>query len=603
MIEILTKEGISLDLKSDLDIEFTIEQALLDSDNMPVGISTTIAFPLSTKNRIVFGYWNGAFIGAKNCSIPAQMLVNGVALLDGELTFICVTENEIEYSFRGAELPAFVEGQMHELPDLELMTSGWLLDESRRKGREDIAFPMMVRQTYVANCEQQIGTGTYWLNDTNSSISNRECFAFDKYVNHGLVFSQTGNIAVVKVLWLIKKIFPNISIDDDMMEILSKLVIIAPNDVTVYKQTDLCEGPYDEGGRNVLNLSKALPKISCVDFLSNILKMFAASIYATGQKFQIKTAKSILNSANYVDWSKKACELTSVSTREPQIYELSYANSPDSSKEEAKVSGNTEEEEEITSCATIEDMFAYFNSHSELVNAKVEGNPDLFAGKKMDVSLLYENVYSGVNIGWKWVAPLVTQPILDNANQLGAKSITVDSSNTDTFNYKIEFNCVRCIPSHVYLSSEKSTGHGTGLKAICPVLEFPNIEGDRSTETYIGLLVNNQLIAYGNVYTGQSWGAGYAATSAGTETQNDLSIAILGDNGLYTKYHKQFADWITAKKHIFKMNVSLDISDIANLDLSRKVMIHNQPFLIKSITIKVNTSSGIGLSEVELIEI
>ena len=55
MIEILTKEGISLDLKSDLDIEFTIEQALLDSDNMPVGISTTIAFPLSTKNRIVFG--------------------------------------------------------------------------------------------------------------------------------------------------------------------------------------------------------------------------------------------------------------------------------------------------------------------------------------------------------------------------------------------------------------------------------------------------------------------------------------------------------------------------------------------------------------------
>ena len=51
------------------------------------------------------------------------------------------------------------------------------------------------------------------------------------------------------------------------------------------------------------------------------------------------------------------------------------------------------------------------------------------------------------------------------------------------------------------------------------------------------------------------------------------------------------------------MEVLLDISDIANFDLSRKVMIHNQLFIIKSATIKINSQRGIGLSEVELIEI
>lgn len=600
MIEIVTKQGVALDLTSNIDIEFTIEQPLMDAENMPIGISTTIAFPLTHTNRRVFGYWDGAFVGVLNSTIPAQLLVDGVVLLDGELSFIGVNEDEIEYSFRGAEISSLAEGNIHELSDLTIV-SKWntnLLAESRSAGRSDVAFPMMIRKTYVAECEHQVGTGTYYPSAPNYAASNEACSPGEKYVNHGLSYSPNGNIAVVRVLWLIQKVFPSVIIEEDVLELLDKLVIIAPNDVTSTKNLGIYESSYDEGDRNVLDLAKALPETPFADFLSSVLKMFAASIYATGQNYQIKTSRSVFDDTHYVDWSKKVCELTSVSMREAQAYELSYANSPDSTEEDSRAEGV-----EIPTYSTLEELLAYFNTQAELTNAFVSGCPDLFAGKKLDVSLLYETVFDGANIGFKWTTPLVSLPIIDNANHLSCKSVVVDSTNAETFNYKIDFNCVKCVPVLTYFEGEQSEGYGSGLKAVCPVLDFPNPEGDRTSDIYIGLLLNNQLVAYGNTYSGQSWGQGTAASSAGVEEENNLSIALSGDNGLYAKFHEKLAAWITAKKHIFKMNVRLDISDIANLDLSQKVMVHNQLFLIKSVTIKVNTLYGVGVSEVELIEV
>ena len=596
MIEIITKEGISLDLKSNIDIEYTLEQPLMASDNMPVGISTTIAFPLSVTNRKVFGYWKGAFVGAINHTIPAKMLVNGIVVLDGELTFIGASEDDIEYSFRGAELPSCVEGKVYELPELEIISKSELFYESRSTGREDIAFPFMIRKTYVAECEHQKGTGTYYPSSENGyAITNAACNIADKYVNYGT--GRVGSVAVVRVLWLLRKAFPNIIVEEEILDILSKLVIVAPNSATEDRHYDIQEGPYDEGDRNVLDLAKALPEISYADFLSNVLKMFAASVYASGQHLQIKSAESIFKNTDYVDWSQKASNVTSVSVEEAQAYELSFANSPESSNDNSKGVGD----DDIQVCANLEELFTYFNSHSEIVNAWVAGYPDLFAGKKVDVSLTYDTVFSGVNIGWEWVGPLVPQPIIDNVNHLGAKSIMVDSSNAETFNYKIDFNCVRCVPAHIQSKRDVDEPSSVGKKVMCPVLDLPNPEGDRSSDIYIGLLIDNQVIPYGNLYTGHNWIG--TSTSAGTERTNDYSISISGDNGLYSKFHKQFAKWITKRKHSFKMEVLLDISDIANLDLSRKVMIHNQLFIIKSATIKINSQRGIGLSEVELIEI
>ena len=591
MIEVITKSGVSLDLKAGVDIEYTIEHPLLESDNMPVGISTTITFPLSLQNRKAFGLWSGVLVGPQNTNIPVSILINGIAVLEGELVFISASDGEIEYSFKGTELPDFIRGELHELPDIDII-SKWntsLVGECNKTGRKDIAFPVMIRETFVADCELQIGTGTIYPSASNGySITNAECSRVDKFVN--FTASVNGSTAVVKVLWLIQKMFPDIIIDDDILETLSKMVIVAPNDVTVTEFLDIYENTYDEGDRNILRLSKALPKMSCADFLSNVLKMFAASIYPVGRFFYMKSAKNILEESSSEDWSDKICRCTAINTREAQAYEVKYANSPDSSEDNVSV------EAEINEFATVEEMLNYFKESPSLVNAKVVGNPDVFSGKKVDVSILYETGFNNTDIYWTWIGPLVPHPIIDNCNHIGVKGTIIDAKIEETFSYDIGFNCVRCVPVHRRTPTEKALGMNDGVKSICPILSFPNIEGERSSDVFIGLLIHNQLLAYGNCYATDT-------QNVGVETSNDLSIGINGENGLYNKFHKQLSEWITQKKHIFKVELDLNINDICNLDISKKIMINNQLFIIKSLTVRINTTTGINQSEAELIEI
>ena len=593
MIEVITKSGVSLDLKAGVDIEYTIEHPLLESDSMPVGISTTISFPLSLQNRKAFGFWSGVLVGPQNTNIPVSILINGIVVLEGELVFIGASDEDIEYSFKGVELPDFIRGELHELPDIDIIAK-WntnLAYDCRTIGRDDIAFPVMIRETFVADCEHQIGTGTIYPSASNGySITNAECSRADKFVNTNQT-NPNGLTAVVKVLWLIQRMFPNIIIDDEISEILSKMAIVAPNDVTVTEHLDIEEEhAYDDGYRNLLRLSKALPKLSCADFLSNVLKMFAASLYPVGQFLYMKTAKNLLQSSSSEDWSGKICKCTSVNTREAQTYEIKYANSPDSSENNVSV------EAEINEFATVEDMLNHFKESPSLVNAKVVGNPDVFSGKKVDVSLLYETGFNNTDIYWTWVGPLVPHPIIDNCNHIGVKGTIIDAQIEETFSYDIGFNCVRCVPVHRRTPTEKALGMDDGVKSICPILSFPNIEGERSSDVFIGLLIHDQLLAYGDCYATDT-------QKIGVETSNDLSIGINGENGLYNRFHKQFSEWITKKKHVFKVELDLNINDICNLDISKKIMINNQLFIIKSLTVRINTTTGINQSEAELIEI
>jgi len=590
MIEVITKNGVSLDLMAGVDIEYTIEHPLLESDNMPVGISTTITFPLSLQNRKAFGFWSGVLVGPRNTNIPVSILINGIVALEGELVFISASNEEIEYSFKGVELPDFIRGELHELPELDIISKGnrSLIRECRETGRDDIAFPVMIRETYVAYCEHQIGTGTFYPSASNGfSDTNAGCDEADKFVNS--ITTDNGRTAVVKVLWLIQKMFPDVIIDDDILDILSKMVIVAPNDVTVTEFLGIYENAYDEGYRNLLRLSKALPKMSCVDFLSNVLKMFAASLYPVGRFLYMKSAKNVLSESSAEDWSDKIYKCTSINTMEAQAYEIKYANSPDASENNISV------EAEITEFATVDEMLNHFKASPSLVNAKVAGNPDIFSGKKVDVSILYET-YVFPTIHTTWYEPLVPHPIIDNCNHIGAKSAIIDAKNDDIFSYDIRFNCVRCVPVHRRVAREKTYGIDDGIKSICPILSFPNIEGERSSDVFMGLLIHNQLIAYGNCYATDT-------QKIGVETSNDLSVGINGDNGLYNRFHKQFSEWITKKKHVFKVELDLNINDICNLDISKKIIMNNQLFIIKSLTVRINTTTGISKSEAEIIEI
>lgn len=83
---------------------------------------------------------------------------------------------------------------------------------------------------------------------------------------------------------------------------------------------------------------------------------------------------------------------------------------------------------------------------------------------------------------------------------------------------------------------------------------------------------------------------------------NSLSIAIGGAQGLYERFHKTFAEWRTKKKSTIKAELFLTPSDVINLQLWKKRMLHNRLFLIKSIELTLSDEVDIIFANAEFVE-
>lgn len=174
-------------------------------------------------------------------------------------------------------------------------------------------------------------------------------------------------------------------------------------------------------------------------------------------------------------------------------------------------------------------------------------------------------------------------------------------SEEQTYDCSIDFTCPKCVPMAVYTTK---TVHADGsieevvpLNAVTPVVEFPTAGGNRPSEVYIGLLVKNNFSDKGYYFEG-----GIPDLSAGTEDRSEYSLAIGGENGLYNRFHKPYAEWLAQDKECLKVDLNLTAVDIANLRLWTKVLICNMRYLIKTLEITGNTTHDILHSNAELVE-
>ena len=590
----------NLDIVAGQDITFSLSSPLFETERVPVAVSTGIEFAMTQENKITFGFVEAMMFTPKNQKISATIKFAGVDIFIGELQFDEYSDGTLKYSFVEVETNDTICGDIGDakFPSFKGLTLETFVDNAREGLYDSFALPMIINQANSAKIE-------YKRANTES-----ECSIIDKYANH--IYSSTPYcVPAIKVKYLIEQILPNIYIPQEIMTYIDKLVILGLYKPKEWDDSDTRRPQFYKYGLPTggqmepictdFNLAHTLPEVSSVDFLAGILKMFCATLFCNKGKYEIRTNKSIVTNNHFENWTNKVSAVYSIIVGERSGYALSYANAnePYSTAREDDLGQGVVN---ISVCDDYDEMIGMFASSNKFISIKDRKTENIYSGKAIAVRLYFEVISNaGVRPYTVWDDRLTSVPTIDIAFQAGVVKKTINSTDDDINSYdnNIEFNCVKCVPASVAIPISKNLGRAqVTMKAVAPIVEFPTIGAERPTAVNIGLLFDNDCLDQGNYYKDQS-----PYNAPGTEQVNNLSIAIGGEDGLFEKFHKDFANWHIEKKDIIKAELILSPIDVANLQLWRKIMIHNRLYFIKNMGISIADSSNVIVATAEFIRV
>lgn len=598
LIKSLRTENI-LEYKPDQEVTFTLDNPMFEDDRLPVAVSTGIEFSLTPTNKTEFGFVEAMMLPPLVQKVPAVIIIAGIEIFTGELQFDEFSDSALKYTFVGKGMDEILAGNIYELPSntydgIKLST---FVQNARNGNYQDFGLPMIIRQPNSAKIEYATAAGA------------AECSLIDKYAN--FPYSDTPYIVpAVKVPFLLKKILPGVYFPSSIDWHIDQLAIIAPYKPENWRNERhgvpvVYEDAYDPntGRYTIAKISDfrptdGLPEMTNSDFVSNILKMFCATLFSNGAGYIIQSNKDVINDKTFINWSDRVAEAYSIIAGEENGYTLEYANE-NSNYTPSKVDdlGQAEIDSSIITCDTYEDMFRKFQTSANYINVQIAKTRNIYSGKQVKARLYYH--YEGRKgiVYNSFETPIAT---MDIVYQAGLEKKKIQSGDSKSCENNIGFNCAKCVPANVATPiREGSTDSQVTLRSMAPVIDFPTVGGERPTTVYIGMLRNHNFFDQGNYFTKP-----IPYVDGGTEmSDNTYSIAIGGEKGLYEQFHKDFAEWSMRKKDTIKADVFLSPTDVANLRLWRKIMIYNRLFLIKTIELTISDKADIAFANVEFIEV
>ncbi len=581
------------------EITFTLDNPIFEDDRLPVAVSTGIEFPPTPTNKTEFGFVEAMMFAPTVQKLPVAFIIAGIEIFTGELQFDEYSDKSLKYTFTGVGSDKILSGNIYEIPgntydDIKLSE---FIKKARNGSYSDFFLPQIIRQPNSAKVEYMTPSG------------NADCSIIDKYANY-LYTEAPYIVPVINVFWLLGKIIPGVYFLSDADWILPKLGVVAPykpeewnspyfGAKIKYKDAfDPTIGRY--GIPYILDFrpTEGLPDMTNRDFLSNLLKMFCATLFIDGNTYAILGNSDIIDSKTFIDWSDKVAEIYSIIAGEESGYSLEYANE-NSNYTPSKVDdlGQAEIDPAIITCSSYEEMIGKFQDATDYINVQIASSRNIYSGKQIKARLYYHR--NGRVIAYNNQTTLV--PTMDIVYQGGLEKKIVNRKSEDSKMYEnnIGFNCAKCIPQDVATPiQEGSTDAQVTLHALSAVIDFPTVGGERPTTAYIGMVYGTNMLDQGNYFEGA-----VPYISAGGETTQNYSIAIGGEKGLYEQFHKKFAEWTIKKKDSIKADIFLTPTDVAGLRLWQKIMIYNRLFLIKTIEITISDKTDIMLANAELIEV
>ena len=589
------ESGRTLDITPGQEITLTLENPLFADDRMPVAVSTGIEFPLSPTNKVEFRFVDVMMIPPAVQKIPAAIIFEGFELFSGELQFDEFSDQTLKYTFVGADATEAFSGNIHEIAcrDYGGMAMSTFVQNARKGDYPDIGLPMIVRKANSAKIEYPTAAG------------EAECSSIDKYANH-LYTNNPYIIPAIKAAYLLEKIHPKLIFPSQIQDYLDRMAILGTYKPEAWQNdrygipytTPSWSNPYIGDG---FNAAEALPEMTKAEFIANILKMFCATIFPEKGYYNVRTNSSILQDKTFIDWTQKVSDIYAIVAGEAGSYSLEYANGEQNYDPAKEEEFDEELAQSIYSASNYEELISKFRTSDNYVDVRVTFSGNVYSGKAVK-AYLYWSRSPGVMGKPIFNKTETSIPLIDIVFQANVNKIELSEGGGDGQNYEnnIGFICTPCIPANVAtFIYTGSTNAQVTLRAMAPVVDIPTVGGNRPSDVYIGLLIENNFFDQGNYFTRPE-----PYIDGGTEMANTrYSIAIGGTNGLYAKFHETFAQWQVKKKDSVKADVVLSPADIAQLKLWRKIMLYNRLFLIKTMEITLSDKATVAFANAEFVEV
>lgn len=577
MIEIITTSGVSLDIDPSYEFEIEMENPMLDDTHIPIAYSTSIAFLPTAKNKSVFGYLAAMYREPDVKQLSVSIHAGGIPLFWGRLEYESMEDGKLNYTFAGRDLEDEWSGYIHKLTHLSRMEinrgnshliqfDGYL--KSIRDGDtafiKDFEIPMIVGEENITDVEY-----------TKNDIGAEQVGYIVKYHNYYWAPMMSVVTPAVKVASILAEAFKNVSISDNISTLYEALAILG-----LHRSKQLCAlyGLQQTDNYNLLlDVADMLPDCTVLDLVTNIARLFCASIFRDGQSFVLKTNREVLADSTVTDWTDKVSDEYSLSREEEASYSFGFSNddSENTYTTESESSGTTGGS--IVDVGTMLDVIQTIKNSSDYVAVRNLATGDMYSGKKMTVTTATNSQY--------------TLPYMDMLLHKLHK-VSSDDDKENSFDNSVDFKCVRCIP----VTSVHDLGPTITLHQMCPIIKFPAAEDERSSDVWIGALINNQLVNKG-VYFERPTSTIHSNTGEWANSNLSLDPAVL-----YRRYHRPFAEWLSENRRVITTDVFLSLQEIADLRLYRKIMLYGQVFFIKKITHTFIANIENITTRVELIE-
>lgn len=563
MISIYEKASrLRLDMDPDSTFEITHEQPMLDTTHTPVPFSTSISFPLSERNKLVFGFIGGAMLLEPSVkSLEVEIHIGGLKMLSGILLYEGFEDGQLKYAFSGRNLEedwnAKVWTQVNTLTSTIPATYSTELKlefiRGIKNGFHFLAAPLLINKNATAYTVYAVCS---WAEKVEHSIKYHNWPGKDN-----TIFTPT-----FKVNLILEKILRNTIIDESILPAYRQLAIIAQ-----YKP----DGHYNEVGIPLINgydCQNMLPDITVYDLIQNLARIFCAAIYKDGDSLRFIPAKTIFDDTDFVDWSDKISDIAAFSKEASTSYLLKYENSDkDNVYDLQNLSEDIDDGDIVTA-----DSFLNVIKGLGRNTAADEDTEEVLEGFKAVRHGATLDMYSGrYTITYRpYTDHLPVCDLIYHHNPIIDTSV---SESGDSFDNSIELNLVRCLPECAALID------GGYTYRMCPVIEPATIGSARGNDVYIGILTNNQLV---------DKGLSFAADAHPLKNTPDADCGLsLAPDALYEAYHKQFAEWLAQDRQVISADLNLSALDVVNFRPYKKVFLKNRLWMVKKLSLTMSASS------------
>lgn len=562
MVEILTHDGIYLDLDPEADFEITIDNPIFDDDTVPVPFSTSIAFLPTPVNKQAFGYLDAMMLAPEVKSIAASIIIKGVPLFSGTLIYDSIDEDgRINYTFSASDFEDLWSKKIHELTGYPGTVSD---DYGIEQWREDffadripgIHPPIVMSASLVAETASQTPSGENGRPFTTFNRNGK----FGNFPKVG-IFSPSGQVVPAFELQTIMQRAEALTVSPDTSRQLSMIILFGT-----------------EGGRTLgphKNFpASTLPDVTLVEFIQAVCHMICAFVFTDGSGCRIVSFDDI-DGAQAIDWDRKISDIYSCTAEEAENYELLYSEDEDN-----KISGTLEEAKSLSA------VFDYADT-DEYTAVRHLPTKDTFSLKKNIGSIRAYDSASG-----RYTIQGSTDEILiDRLNP--SEGMVTNSVRTDKVrSIDIGFTLSPSAPVSVKWTYSTNPSRNWYIARMMPVISF-SASANRSKDMYISI--------YGN---GQAGDNGVVFASPDTPGSADATIADpISAEALFERHHMSFAAWLATDRQVIIADLNLSIPDIASFRMWQPVMIRDRRFIVRKLALRMLASSDSVASTGELVSL